>query len=250
MAQGISDEAKRLLAHVERDQGAHHSTDLFHRQHEVNQAMSLALKRSQQHAEAEEAKAKRLTHNLVATLAFFFMTVNTRVQALNLDLAIAQAMHNALIPARYLEHAAARSSDAAQRQRLRALSAQRLTPLKQPSHPIQALDAETRAYLEQVAGECTDLFQRSSSCIEGRNGFLALYQHGHHRLSPRKQPVLTALHNFAITRPDGTTAAQRCFAQAHPALFGQVLERMPWPARPARRRARPAKQPALAPVAA
>jgi hypothetical protein len=362
VVQGISDEAKGLLTHVGRDLNAHHSTDLFHLQHEVSQAMSLALKRAEQQAETEEAKAKahwqaqcaaeqayhrqrhgpgrppafaaridqalnasvraslareraqahraeskaligafsaldhpydlqhgqaqtpeqlqtqletvfarleaiaeevdlsdrlyahlakakRLTHTLVATLAFFFMTVNTRVQALNLDPAIEQAMHNALIPALYLQRVAARSSDAEQRHWLRTLSAQRLAPLRQPSHPIQTLDAETRAHLEQVAGECADLFQRSSSCVEGRNGFLALYQHGHHRLSRRKQQVLTALHNFAITRPDGTTAAQRFFAQAHPALFGQVLERMPWPARPARRRARPAKPPALAPVA-
>ncbi|WP_223296651.1 DUF6399 domain-containing protein [Thiorhodovibrio frisius] len=94
------------------------------------------------------------------------------------------------------------------------------------------------------------MFQRSSSCVEGRNGFLALYQHGHHRLSPRKQEVLTALHNFAIKRPDATTAAERFFAQPHPSLFEQVLERMPWPARPAQRRPRPARQPYLAPVAA
>jgi hypothetical protein len=199
---------------------------------------------------AHLAKAKRLTHRLIATLAFFFMMVNSRVQALDLAPAIEQAMLNDLIPALYLERAAARSTDAEQRHRLRALSAQRLAPLQQPAHPIQSLDQETRRYLEQVAGECADLFQRSSSCVEGRNGFLALYQHGHHRLSPRKQQVLTALHNFAIKRSDGTTAAERFFAQPHPALFEQVLERMPWPARPARRRPRPARQPYLTLVAA
>jgi hypothetical protein len=363
VVQGISDEAKGLLAHVKRDQGAHHSTDLFHLQHEVSKAMSLALRRTQQQAEAEEttakarwqaecaaeqayhrqhhgpgrppafaaridraleayvqaslareraqaqraeskaligafsavdhpyeleqgqaqtpeqlqthleglfarlealaeavdlseclcahlAKAKRLTHSLVATLTFFFMTVNTRVQALDLAPAIEQAMLNDLIPALYLERAAARSPSAEQRHRLRALSAQRLAPLQQPAHPIQSLDEATRRHLEQVAGDCADLFQRSSSCVEGRNGVLALYQHGHHRLSPRKQQVLTALHNFSITRPDGTTAAERFFAQPHPSLFEQVLERMPWPARPARRRPRPAKRPYLTLVAA
>jgi hypothetical protein len=199
---------------------------------------------------AHLTKAKRLTHSLVATLAFFFMRVNTRVQALNLAPAIEEALLNELIPALYLQRAAARSPHAEQRHRLRALSAQRLAPLKQPAHPIQSLDAETREHLEQIAWECADLFQRSSSCVEGRNGFLALYQHGHHRLSPRKQQVLTALHDFALRRPDDTTAAERFFAQPHPSLFEQVLERMPWPARPARRRPRPPKQPALAPVAA
>jgi hypothetical protein len=363
VVQGTSDEAKGLLAHVERDLDAHHSTDLFHLQHEVSQAMSLSLKRVEQQAETAEAeakarwqdacdaaqadhrrhhgpgrppafaaridgaldeyvqasrareqahahraeakaligafgevdhpyeiqqgqaqtpaqletrlgtlfarleaiaaaadlserlcghlaKAKRLTHRLVATLTFFFMMVNTRVQALDLAPAIEQAMRDDLIPALYLERAAARSTRAEHRHRLRALSARRLAPLQQPSHPIQSLDPPTRHHLEQVAGECADLFQRSSSCVEGRNGFLALYQHGHHRLSPRKQQVLTALHNFAIKRLDGTTAAQRFFAQPHPSLFEQVLERMPWPARPARRRPRPARQPYLVPVAA
>ncbi|MFP4075938.1 MAG: hypothetical protein ACLFNA_04495 [Halochromatium sp.] len=58
VVQGTSDEAKGLLAHVERDLGAHHSTDLFHLQHEVSQALSLALKRAEQQAETAEAKAK------------------------------------------------------------------------------------------------------------------------------------------------------------------------------------------------
>jgi hypothetical protein len=363
VVQGTSDEAKGLLAHVQRDLGAHHSTDLFHLQHEASQAMSLSLVRALRQAQTEEdqakarwqdacaaeqdyhrhphgpgrppafaaridgalrdyvqcslareraearrteakaliaevstldhpydlkhgqaqppeelaqrlgtlferleriaeeaalserlcahlAKAKRLTDALVATLAFFFMTLTTRVQALNLAPAIEQAMLEDLIPALYLERAAERCTRAEQRHRLRDLSAQRLAPLQQPAHPIQALDRETRSYLEQVAQECADLFQRSSSCVEGRNGFLSLYQHGHHRLSPRKQAVLTAIHNFAIKRPDGTTAAERFFAQGHPPLFEQVLERMPWPARPAKRRPRPVKSPHLLAVAA
>jgi hypothetical protein len=191
-----------------------------------------------------------LTHRLVATLAFFFMMVNPRVPALDLAPAIAQAMRNDRIPALSLERAAARRTRAEPRHRRRARSAQRLAPLLTPSHPIPSLDRQTRRHLEQVAGECAALFPRSRSCVEGRNGFLALDRHGHHQLSPRQQPVLTALHHFAIKRPDGTTAAERFFAQPHPSLFEQVLERRPWPARPARRRPRPARQPYLVPVAA
>jgi hypothetical protein len=96
----------------------------------------------------------------------------------------------------------------------------------QPSHPIHSLDAETRDQLEQLAGECADLFQRSSSCVEGRNGFLALYQHGHHRLSPRKQQVLTALQQLldhapgwhdrrAALLPPTASASVRAGARAH-----------------------------------
>jgi hypothetical protein len=53
--------------------------------------------------------------------------------------------------------------------------------------------------------ECADLFQRSSSAVEGRNGQLSLHHHGRHRLSDRKLAALTAVHNFHIRRADGTT---------------------------------------------
>ncbi|MBK1736174.1 hypothetical protein CKO15_13005 [Halorhodospira abdelmalekii] len=320
--QGTSDEAKGLLAHVQRDLGAHHSTDLFHMQHEVNRATSLPLARAEQQAEKGErmakarleiehieersyreqshgpgrppafaarieraedakaqailaheraqalreearelnrtlsevdhpydlengqarsperlaeqlktifsrlaeiseevnlssklcahlAKAKRLTRHLVNTLAFFFMTVQARVDSLCLAPAIEQALLDHLIPGVYLSRVADRSDRAEERHRLHAMSAKLLEPLQQASHPIQSLDLETRQYLEQFAEECADLFQRSSSCVEGRNGYLALHQHGHHRLSHRKQRVLTALHNFATKRADGTTPAER-----------------------------------------
>ena len=136
------------------------------------------------------------------------------------------------------------------RHRLRALSRQLLEPLRQRDHPLQALPAAERARLEHVAGDCADRFQRSSSSVEGRNGQLSLHHHGRHRLSDRKLEALTAVHNFHIRRPDGTTAAERFFGRAHETLFTQVLRRMPLPAPPARRRPRPPTPPALLAVAA
>ena len=363
VVQGTSDEAKGLLAHVQRDLGAHHSPDLFHLQHEVAKGTGLSLARALKHAEAQEAaaevswqearaaeqiyhqqrhgpgrppafaqridralsalvqaglareraqarqdeakaligalgeayhpydlehgraqspaqlgeclggifqrleaiadtaglseracahltKAKRLTGALMTTLAFFLASVQTRVEALNMPPDIEQVVLTELIPALYLERVAARTTHAEARQRHQALSTRLLTPLRQPTHPIQALDTNTRALIEQVADECADLFQRSSSCVEGRNGQLSLHQHGHHRLTDRKLAALTAMHNFHLHRPDGTTAAERFFGQAHASLFEQVLERMPWPARPAQRRPRPTKPPRLSLVAA
>jgi hypothetical protein len=115
---------------------------------------------------------------------------------------------------------------------------------------IQAFDTETRALIEQVAGECADLFQRSSSAVEGRNGQLSLHHHGHHRLSDRKLAALTAVHNFHIRRADDTTTAERLFARAPPPLFEQVLARVPLPPRPRRRRPPQPKVPYLTPLAA
>jgi hypothetical protein len=201
-------------------------------------------------AQAHLAKAQRLTTALLATLAFFFATIQQQVEALNLAPGIEQAVLGQLIPAIYIERVAARSTGAEARTRLRALSAQVLAPLRAPDHPIQALDTATRAQIEQVAGDCADLFQRSSSAVEGRNGQLSLYHHGRHRLSDRKLAALTAMHNFHIRRPDGTTAAQRFFGRAPPPLFEQLLARVPLPPRPRRRQPPRPKVPYLTPLAA
>jgi hypothetical protein len=49
--QSTADEAKTLRRHAETDLGAHHSPDLFHGQHEVSKATSLALARDVRQAE-------------------------------------------------------------------------------------------------------------------------------------------------------------------------------------------------------
>ena len=196
------------------------------------------------------AKARRLTVHWLAYLSFFFATVQTRVEAFDLPVELEQALHNELIPALYLQRVGARSSRAETSQRLMALSTTLLEPLRQPSHPLQQLPLATRQQLEALAGDCADLFQRSSSCVEGRNGQLSFHHHGCHRLSDRKLAALTAIHNYHSRRIDGTTAAERFFAHSHPPLFDLVLARVSHlpPAR--RRRTRAPKPACLTPVAA
>jgi hypothetical protein len=84
-----------------------------------------------------------------------------------------------------------------------------------------------------------DVFQRSSSNVEGRNGYLALRNHALRGLdSPRKRACLTAVHNFLFTRPDGTTAAERFFGQKPRSMFAAILgavEISPAPFSPPRR---------------
>ena len=195
-------------------------------------------------------KAECLTVQWLATLAFFFATVTARVEALALSPELEAAVLEQLIPAIYLERVAARSTAAETRHRVQAVSTALLDALRRADHPLQRLAPEESARVEQVAGACADLFQRSSSCVEGRNGQLSLHHHGRHRLSDRKLAALTAVHNFHIRRADGTTAAERFFGRTHPALFEQILLRVPLPPRPRRRRPRPPKLPYLMPVAA
>ena len=219
--------------------------DAWARVHQLAEAADLPSR-----ARERIEKAKRVTTQLLATIAFFFATLHAKVEALNLPPALETALCEHLIPAISLDRVADRCTHAEQRRSLRAASAQLLEPLRQPEPAFQALATDERQRLEQVAAECADLFQRSSSCVEGRNGQLSLHHHGHHRLSDRKLAALTAVHNFFIRRPDGTTAAERFFGRPPAPLFAHLLERLPLPPSPARRRPRLPKPAYLLPIAA
>ncbi|WP_295403913.1 DUF6399 domain-containing protein, partial [uncultured Thiocystis sp.] len=88
-------------------------------------------------------------HAKTAILALFCQAGKTRGSSLT-----------QLIPALYLEQAAARCARAEPRQRRQAISAQLLAPLQQPTHPVQQPPPDERAEIEQVATDCATLFQR------------------------------------------------------------------------------------------
>jgi predicted DNA-binding transcriptional regulator AlpA len=66
-------------------------------------------------------------------------------------------------------------------------------------------------------------YQRSSSAVEGRNGYLSQRHHVTRGFSPQSLAVLTTLHNFDLKRSDNTTAAQRLFGRPFPDLFESIL---------------------------
>jgi hypothetical protein len=69
-------------------------------------------------------------------------------------------------------------------------------------------------------------FQRASSAVEGRNGYLSQMQHNHRGLPARRYSVWTALHNFDGRAKDGTTPASRFFRRSFPDLFESVLSQI------------------------
>ena len=195
-------------------------------------------------------KAKRVTVGMVATVAFFLLTVRAKVEALSLAPEVEKAMHHHLIPAIYLHLVAEKTQDVEQRPALQRKSEELLAPLLSRVGPLADLTTEEKVVLETVAQECAQLFQRSSSCVEGRNGYLALYHHSLHRLGDRKLAALTTVHNYFVKRQDGTTAAERFFGSRPRDLFGWVLDRVDLPGYPAQKRSRPRPKEFLAQAAA
>jgi len=191
------------------------------------------------------AKAQRVVVQMVATIAFFWLTVRAKVDALNLAPAVEKAVYANLMPAIYLQQVADKTAEKTQRDALRQRSDALLAPLLVAESPLHLAELQT---IEYVAQECVNLFQRSSSCVEGRNGQLALRHHNLHRLNDRTLGALTTIHNFYLKRVDGTTAAERFFEAKPRDLFAWLLERIDMPGRPARKRPRPQPRQYLHPV--
>ena len=57
---------------------------------------------------------------------------------------------------------------------------------------------EVQAGVQRRTQSCADLFRRSSSCVEGRNGQLSLKYHALHRFTQRKLQSLTVLYNYLV----------------------------------------------------
>jgi len=69
-------------------------------------------------------------------------------------------------------------------------------------------------------------FQRTSSAVEGRNGWLSQMHHNGRGLTPKRLKAQTVLHNYFLTRDDGTTAAERLFGEKFPDPLEWVVDRM------------------------
>jgi hypothetical protein len=180
-------------------------------------------------------KAQRVVGSMVATIAFFFQMIDIYLDNMQLSDRDKHLMHNYLIPGHYLKIAASKERDIDRKADI-LQKAQKLLAI------VDSLDGSGDEYsdckidkLEQAARDCAQLFQRSSSCVEGRNAQLALRHQGIHRLSDRQLKASTVVHNYYIKRRDGTTAAGRFFEAKTNDLFEFLLNNVDYPSRPRNR---------------
>ena len=178
------------------------------------------------------AKAERVVPKMQATIEFVSGYVRQQVQQLALAPPQSFAMHARLIPSYYLDRVAATRTVTAG-EPLRALAKRLRTSLFAPDGAFGAWSPVEQDELKAKAKMFAEVFQRSSSNVEGRNGYLSLRNHQLRGLDhPRKRECLTAVHNFFLTRPDGTTAAERFFGQKPRSMFAAILESVEVPPAP------------------
>ena len=182
------------------------------------------------------AKAQRVVPSLAAMVAWWHRTVSERLAALSLTTQETAWVMGSLLPVMYLDRVAARGADRDTRERLRALRDRLRAVLDAAGSPWETWSAARRTAVRLVVQGCVDLFVRASSCVEGRNGQLSLHHHRTHRLPNDLLRALTVIHNYALKRADGTTAAERFSGRKHDDLFAYLLTLAPMPARPRVRR--------------
>jgi hypothetical protein len=164
-------------------------------------------------------KAKNQIAPMLSYLAYFFLLSKRYVEDLDMTPGIYQFFMEVLIPLAYCE-LVFKKTPTKQRKALET-NLERLR-LKAGEGPLQG---DELGHYRERATEVASWFQRSSSCVEGRNGVLGMKHHGFHRLSQKRLNALTVVHNFHVQRSDKTTAAERFFNKRHATLFETILHK-------------------------
>jgi hypothetical protein len=181
-------------------------------------------------------KARQWVTTLVGCVAWLWGVANALVEELDLSEEQESEVKEKLLAGHYWSMAASRARTAEERKRLHELADELKKEARREGGPLSSLPEEASKEVEATAQHGAGLFQRSSSCVEGRNGRLSLPHHGHSRVSECRLKALTVIHNYLSKRGDGTTAAERFFGQRHKDVFSWLLEHMPDLPRPAQKR--------------
>src|SRR5882724_3227074 len=117
-------------------------------------------------------KAERVVPKMQATLEFVSGYVRQQVDQLDLTPPASFAMHAKLIPSYDLDRVA-QTRTIRDGEPLRELAERLRAPLVEPGGALNELRPEVRDQLHDEAKRLAAVFQRSSSNVEGRNGYLS-----------------------------------------------------------------------------
>jgi hypothetical protein len=170
-------------------------------------------------------KVRKQLAGVSALIDFWWQTVRQDLTQLAMTPRWTQWAEDVLLPLMYWQAQLHRTRHPVQKAQI-ALVLQAVAEVFERHPCTRQLKPEVLAGWKAWAAEHAKAFQRASSAVEGRNGYLAQMQHNHRGLPTRRYPVWTALHNFDGRATDGTTPAARFFRRSFPDLFESVLSQM------------------------
>jgi hypothetical protein len=171
-------------------------------------------------------KAKRAFDWILSYLKYFFIIYRAFIDGMKLNLEHEKVFNEIFFPLCYLKMIWKRLSKPDKEKYIFLLKSLEASARDGP------WPEELKEEWMKKGRELAEMFQRSSSCVEGRNGMLSLNHHRFHRLNARSLKALTIMHNFDTRRRDGTTAAERFFGAKHENLFEALVANVKIPGRP------------------
>jgi hypothetical protein len=170
-------------------------------------------------------KVRKQLAGVSALVDFWWQTVRQDLEQMAMTPRWTTWVEELLLPLMYWQAQLSRTRCPAQKAQI-ALVLQAVQEAFERHPCTRQLTAEVLAGWKAWAGEHARAFQRASSAVEGRNGYLSQMQHNHRGLPLRRYQVWTVLHNFDCRAADGTTPASRFFRRSFPDLFERVLSQI------------------------
>ena len=152
-------------------------------------------------------KAARQIPDISVNIDWWWTMVNQNVEQMKLSDATRKWFMENLLPTAYWNYAITKTKH---RPTLDILKSELL---RCPDINVfgKQLEKEEFNKLQNEANNYCRLFQRASSQVEGRNGYLAMMNHTQRGFDKQRLEVLTVVHNFDTRRCDGLTPAERLF---------------------------------------
>jgi Family of unknown function (DUF6399)/IclR helix-turn-helix domain len=170
-------------------------------------------------------KVQKQLAGISALVDLWWQTVRQDLTQLAMTSRWTQWAEDVLLPLMYWQEQLRRTRHPVQKAQI-ALVLQAVEEVFERHPCTRQLKPELLAGWKAWAAEHAKAFQRASSAVEGRNGYLSQMQHNHRGLPMRRYQVWTALHNFDCRAVDGTTPASRFFRRSFPDLFESVLSQI------------------------
>jgi len=170
-------------------------------------------------------KVRTQLAGIAALVDLWWQTVRQDLTQLAMTPRWTQWAEDVLLPLMYWQEQLRRTRHSGQKAQI-ALVLQAVEEAFERHPCTRQLKSEVLAAWKAWAADHARAFQRASSAVEGRNGYLSQMQHNHRGLPTRRYPVWTVLHNFDCRARDGTTPASRFFRRSFPNLFESVLSQI------------------------
>ena len=188
----------------------------------LNEAKTLAEEHNISNKTDHLKKFEKQIHEMASLIDTWWIWVN---ESLNdeIDESLKSWLTQYLLPWLYWHSQAARTKDPDLKEAYRYAAEKARSKLDDQTSTQNNIENEEWV---SWAKRMVSNFQRTSSAVEGRNGWLSQMHHNGRGLTSKRLKAQTILHNYYLKRCDDTTAAERLFGQSFPNPIIWVAERM------------------------